>query len=165
MTPGVVCPHNKNMNSTQTLPIDAAKIQDSKLWLVFILAGNATFTVRSTKTGTRYTFKVVKADPQPGKPETWFVKFLSGSDNENDFTYLGMIRDGHYGVTKASMKYVESTVNKAFTWLFGRLVGNLDVSQVEIWHEGRCGRCGRKLTVPESIDTGFGPECATKLGV
>jgi len=30
-------------------------------------------------------------------------------------------------------------------------------------HEGKCGRCGRKLTVPLSIETGIGPECASKM--
>ena len=31
---------------------------------------------------------------------------------------------------------------------------------VQVWHEGRCGKCGRKLTVPESLTSGLGPECA-----
>jgi hypothetical protein len=31
---------------------------------------------------------------------------------------------------------------------------------VEVWHEGHCMRCGRALTVPESISTGLGPVCA-----
>jgi hypothetical protein len=35
---------------------------------------------------------------------------------------------------------------------------------VVIWHEGRCGRCGRRLTVPESIESGYGPECIGKIG-
>lgn len=35
---------------------------------------------------------------------------------------------------------------------------------VEIWHEGKCGRCGRQLTVPESIESGFGPECVKMIG-
>jgi hypothetical protein len=30
---------------------------------------------------------------------------------------------------------------------------------IEIWHEGRCGKCGRTLTVPDSIANGLGPEC------
>lgn len=29
-------------------------------------------------------------------------------------------------------------------------------------YEGRCSRCGRKLTVPASIHHGLGPECAGK---
>jgi len=27
----------------------------------------------------------------------------------------------------------------------------------------RCGRCGRVLTVPESVESGFGPECIGRL--
>jgi hypothetical protein len=47
----------------------------------------------------------------------------------------------------------------AFAWFWDRLRnGNLP-EQVEVHHEGRCGRCGRALTVPESIESGFGPEC------
>lgn len=30
--------------------------------------------------------------------------------------------------------------------------------------EGRCVRCNRALTVPESIEAGIGPECASKAG-
>jgi hypothetical protein len=30
----------------------------------------------------------------------------------------------------------------------------------EVWHEGKCGKCGRALTVPSSILTGIGPECS-----
>jgi hypothetical protein len=33
----------------------------------------------------------------------------------------------------------------------------------KVHHEGRCGRCGRTLTVPESIESGIGPECAKKM--
>jgi hypothetical protein len=34
----------------------------------------------------------------------------------------------------------------------------------KIHHEGRCGKCGRLLTVPESVETGIGPECAKRMG-
>lgn len=37
------------------------------------------------------------------------------------------------------------------------------LGKVEVWHEGKCCRCGRKLTVPESIESGIGPECAGKM--
>lgn len=30
--------------------------------------------------------------------------------------------------------------------------------------EGKCGRCARRLTTPESVQLGFGPECAKLLG-
>ena len=34
-----------------------------------------------------------------------------------------------------------------------------------IKHVGRCGKCGRPLTTPASLDTGLGEICATELGV
>jgi hypothetical protein len=34
---------------------------------------------------------------------------------------------------------------------------------VEVWHEGTCGKCGRALTVPSSIENGLGPECIKSL--
>jgi hypothetical protein len=35
-------------------------------------------------------------------------------------------------------------------------------TELVIRHNGSCGRCGRKLTVPTSIKAGIGPECAKK---
>ena len=44
-------------------------------------------------------------------------------------------------------------------WTFRAAEGG-DLRTVRALHSGCCGRCGRKLTVPESIDTGLGPVCA-----
>ena len=35
-------------------------------------------------------------------------------------------------------------------------------AELEVWHQGSCGKCGRPLTVPESIASGIGPVCASK---
>ena len=59
---------------------------ETKAALSFILAGNATFTLRSLRTGARYTYKVREAEDKPG---VFFVKYLIGQDNENDYRYLG----------------------------------------------------------------------------
>ena len=48
-------------------------------------------------------------------------------------------------------------LNKLFT---GQTVGNLIV-----YHVGKCGRCGKKLTDPESILTGLGPSCSKYMNV
>jgi hypothetical protein len=40
-----------------------------------------------------------------------------------------------------------------------KLAIKVRMNAVEFWHEGKCGRCNRKLTVPSSIESGFGPEC------
>lgn len=55
----------------------------------------------------------------------------------------------------------EDMRQKAFRWLWVQLTkGNELPDKVEVWHEGRCGACGRRLTVPESIAQGLGPVCA-----
>ena len=59
---------------------------------------------------------------------------------------------------------VSDPAPRAFQYLLDYMGGKTEAKSLEIWHEGRCGRCGRKLTVPSSIESGIGPECASKLG-
>ena len=50
---------------------------------------------------------------------------------------------------------------RAFEWLWRMLKSAKPLPPTfEFWHEGRCGKCGKKLTTPESIERGLGPECA-----
>lgn len=141
--------------------IQEARLQDSAA-LSFALAGNATLTLRSTKTGARYTYRVRQAEDKPG---LFFVSFLRGSDNEGDYSYMGLIRGGKFQLTAKSQLKTDSLPVLAFEWVFRRLSAGAATAGVEIWHAGKCGRCGRTLTVPESIQQGFGPECVTKMAV
>jgi hypothetical protein len=139
----------------------------------FIFAGNAYLTVRSTRTGTRFTFRVSAAKPKPGRERwtgnTFFVSVLNGPENTKDYLYVGMIRDLKFQLTKASRVREEAASFKAFRWVYQHISQNVMPKDTEIWHEGRCGRCGRKLTVPEyrvngvvvaGVAIGLGPECA-----
>lgn len=128
----------------------------------FALAGKAIFTLRSAATGARYTFKVRQAKDKA----IFFVSALYGSANESDYAYLGIIDgDGCFRVTAKSRFSKDSPQAKAFDWTWRRLVNLTELPDgLEFWHEGRCGRCGRLLTVPESIASGIGPECAKKRG-
>jgi hypothetical protein len=131
----------------------------------FAFAGNAILTLESLKTGSHFTFKVRQAkDQETGepKPGVYFVNLLSNgnADDEGNFTYLGMVRNGQFGLTKASKAGMESPSVKAWRF-FMALTENHPALVVH--HEGKCGRCGRTLTVPESIRAGIGPECITKM--
>ena len=127
----------------------------------FMLAGRAVFTVLNTATGNRFTFKITTATPSPRYPvPAWFVGVLTGPNNEGDYRYLGMIRGGQFQATARTAVATGAPSFMAFNWLW-RHVDALPAS-VEIYHEGRCGRCGRALTVPESVVTGLGPVCAGK---
>jgi hypothetical protein len=125
----------------------------------FILAGNATFTLTSARTGMRFTYKVRAKEVADGAPSVHFVSVLTGADNESDYTFLGTIFGG--ATFKHSTKSrigKDAPSAKAFAWSFPRIMGNALV-EASVHHEGKCGRCGRKLTVPRSIEVGLGPEC------
>jgi hypothetical protein len=141
--------------------MEAHRITNSADARTFITAGNAYLTLRSAKTGTRYTYRVSAHKHQAG---LFFVSTLYGSDNTGDYAYLGIIRDNQFSLTSKSKFTFESPQFKAFAWAWGQLWRSDNVPDtLEIWHEGRCGKCGRLLTVPESIANGIGPECAKKI--
>lgn len=134
----------------------------------YMKAGNATITIRSKKTGNRFTFKIKASDPAERYPnKVWFVSVLNGPDNWTNYMYMGKINSDFkmFEWTRASRVGTEALSWKAFDWLFKALddAPMFFNGQVEVWHEGKCGRCGRKLTVPESIERGIGPDCAEKM--
>jgi hypothetical protein len=119
----------------------------------FIFAGKAIFTITNTNTGNRFTYKVRKAKDS----DIYFVSVLTGSDNTNDYSFIGYIKKGLFYSSKKSRISSEATSFKVFSWFINNI--NKIPSIVQVLHEGKCGRCGRKLTTPESIERGIGPEC------
>ena len=129
--------------------------------LKFMLAGNSIFTLTNTQTNNRVTYKITEhyAEDKKGKP-IYFVYFLYGHDNRTDYQYLGTIFGKRvFRFTKASPSK-DSMVAKVFLWAFIRIVDKGFLPEpVKFYHAGRCGRCNRLLTVPESIKSGFGATC------
>lgn len=128
----------------------------------FLFAGNSTITLRSVQSLTRFTYRVRKPENQQGSVE-FFVSLLNGPDNESNYSYLGHIfKDSRaYCHGRKSKIGVDAPSARAFEWFYKVVIETKTLSpKVEVWHEGRCGRCNRKLTVPTSIASGIGPECA-----
>lgn len=120
----------------------------------FVTAGNSVFTLKSNKTGKHFTFKARR--PSPDKPV--FVSVLSGPDNTSDYSYLGFIgTDGRFRTSKGSKIGTEADSYKAFNWFWDR-ANNLP-KVLEFIPSGKCCRCGRELTTPDSVAKGIGPEC------
>lgn len=121
----------------------------------FILAGNATFTIESSKSGKRYTYKIRQC--QDNK-KLYFVSLLRGSDNTSDYNYLGIIINNTFKLTKKSRVTFNTPSVKVFNFFFQKR-NKLEKVGINIYHEGKCGKCGRKLTTPQSIKLGLGPVC------
>lgn len=125
----------------------------------FVMAGNARLTLVSQKTGTRYTYRVRK--PRGARPDCpHFVSVMYGSDNEADYSFLGSIfPDGNYRHSRKSVIAEGDVRERGFLFFLSHVQAGKMPPNMEIWHEGRCCRCGRALTVPESVRDGIGPEC------
>lgn len=145
----------------------------------FILGGNAVFTLASKITNKHYTFKVKSAPSDRSKDwstenqnrHVFFVSLLTGGDNTASYSFIGTLfrREGgtfNYKHSTKSTVPVSARSVQGFCWLWRYIEISKDFSeQMYFWHEGKCARCGRRLTVPESIASGFGPECRGKGGM
>jgi len=142
------------------------QVTDLEQVISFIYAGAARFTLVSTATGARFTYRVKRASGE-AEDRPYFVQVLTGADNESDYRYAGCIfpnepqaiRKGRKGMDKDAPSVA------ALRWYLAQLDNeNADnAAKVEFWHEGACAACGRALTVPESIASGFGPVCAGRV--
>jgi len=155
--------HEQEDSESTGEAIGSARFIDTADASRFIWAGAAIVTLVSSKTGTRYTFRISRAKEsrRQGEVPPYFIGLLTGPDNNDGYTYMGLVpgaRPERLILTRAS-KYNDDTAPvKAFRYLLGALKAGT-FGLVEVWHEGRCGRCGRRLTVPESLASGIGPVC------
>lgn len=129
--------------------------------VAFILGGNALFTFRNLETDTRFTFKVLQ-DYKNKKLYT--VSVLSGPDNTSNYRKFGTITVDPMPFFKPMGVHAsEKLYCRWFDRIFLDLSIGLTFPKLEIWHCGRCCKCGRLLTVPRSVDMGIGPECETRV--
>jgi len=143
----------------------------------YVLGGHGILTLVSRRTGQRFTFKLSEPRKNPGG--RLFVSVLTGPQNTADYEWLGTLwtqpsewrgrtYPPRFNRSNRSRIGENAPSARSAVWLFDRVVRGSDedlaalLTQADVWHEGACGRCGRKLTVPESVASGIGPTCAEK---
>jgi len=125
--------------------------------LEYIRAGHGKATLVGTE--TRYTYKFGKSEDN----ELIFVKVLTGSNNETDYTYIGFINMAWKMVAGRKGNAAHGAF-KALAWYVYKACNAPEVAaKAQFMHEGVCGKCGRTLTTPESITRGFGPICVENM--
>jgi len=139
----------------------------------FINGGNSVFTIKSLKTDKHFTYKVNK---NKNENSPYFVRVLAGPDNQNweASQYIGFLSsnwrsswaEGKLPLVAGKKGKSDAASFKALNWVLKTLQcpqhNDLSNAQFEIMHEGRCCRCNRALTHPDSIESGIGPECAKR---
>lgn len=135
------------------------EISDYEGMKKFIQAGNAIFTLRNEKTNNRFTYKFKQ---NQNNPDVFWVYVLCMSDNSDDKSYkfLGGFSEEKKFIhsPKAQIKYDNPSV-KTIDWWCKTLYDGKIPNYVKMYHLSHCGRCGKQLTSPDSIISGFGPEC------
>ena len=124
-----------------------------ELGLKFIFGGKSFVTFLNTKTLNRFTYNVFKHK----KDDIYFVNVLTSPDI---YTFIGTYKNGNSPKSKISS---ESQSVKVFNFVVDKLSTNTLSDLIEIYHDGRCGKCGKQLTTPKSVSSGFGPECSKKI--
>lgn len=124
----------------------------------YLLAGKAVITLVSEKTQQRYTYKIITKKDLQNAFSGPYVSFIYVKTGPDEFVYMGMMKNCWITPTHASVLREDSECFKAFKWFYQRLLNN-NLDGLQVWHEGRCGKCGKSLTVPESIARGLGPHC------
>lgn len=143
-------------SSFVTEPVDTS-VRDVR----FFEGGRAIFTV-ANPVGEHYTYKI----DHPSKDKPYFVSLLTGPDNVEGYTYLGLYNpDRRQIVLTAKSRHGEdSKPVRVLRWAIRKVASGERLPEgYAICHEGRCCVCGRMLTTPTSIDRGIGPECERRM--
>ena len=129
----------------------------------YVLAGNATFTLQSGETNEHFTYKMVR---DKNNADLYRVRLLSGDDNTSDYNYVGCYyrSTSHLhllSIWRTKPSWANPPAIRAITYFLQHL-DNLP-RNLYVYHTGRCARCGRLLTTPDSLISGYGPQCREAL--
>ena len=148
----------------------------------FILAGKSLLTIENSIRGTHKTLSFMR---DKHREDLWYVYIrgdkdkavrLPGFETKKNWLYCGIVvwespiknqpKELAFKLTKGSKILRGSEGWKAIDWFIRNINVMPDYCRnkgVKIYHEGVCGRCGRTLTDPVSIQAGFGPECIKRV--
>ena len=149
--------------------MNTAQLNDVQDIRDYMFGGKAEFTLHSLKTDNHFTYKIIYHSPDPERlPKKPWLFYLSGNDNVSDWEYGFKFEYSKItGVIGISMtrKSPDITSNSmiAIRWFVWMLNKGVVSDDLEFMHSGKCSACGRKLTTPESIRTGMGPVCRSRL--
>ena len=134
-----------------------------------LLSGDIYVTLRSKASGVRYTYRIYWGKKKRAEGiEVYYVEVMCGRDNRSGYRYFGWIKDNifHFDTRNARVtKEANSVIAFEWFWRYVVLAESEKARKImELWISGKCENCGKKLTVPESIRKGVGPECESYIG-
>ena len=126
-------------------------------------AGRAVLTFENLEAGTHMTIKVSQArDKQDRKKllPLFHVNVSLLGDRIASYRYAGTVNteEGNWYLSRKVSPTEQ--IAQVFRWLKSVTADPETLrGKVNLYHEGRCCKCGLPLTHPESISTAIGPHC------
>ncbi len=122
---------------------------------------NGYYTIKSNATGEHRTFSIrTQASDAEFAPGMRVLALLTGPNNEEDYKAFAFVEDDGFHVWNSMRgeglweKYAEMLWSLTLDAGFSPWAKNYTLMM-----EGRCVRCNRLLTMPESVSSGIGPVC------
>lgn len=127
----------------------------------FVYGGNSIITIQSNKTNRHYTYRITRSKKQD---DIFYVSVLSRFDNESNDSYkfLGcwVLNQGFFWSNRSKISKTAASYIAA-EWFFGSVSNTEHYSKLgaKVFRESYCSHCGKKITHPESLKTGYGRSC------
>lgn len=120
---------------------------------------NGTFTLIGPKSHRTVSVKTAKKGSLKGSR---IISLFVGTDNTRDYEGYGFVTAAHEG--SDTVKIWNSKRNSArqfeiISAVFAKLAQGGEIAGYTIEESRSCVACNRKLTSPESVLSGIGPEC------
>ena len=151
----IFVPHQTNLPTMPTHTFPAANFAQTFSNPEGKKLNGAPFTIRSKKTGKDMTFVVAQ---KPFRGHNYL--HVSVETQYLEFNYVGYFRDGK--ILRKGGVEVDTPSAKVMAWVFRQIfAGGIAALEenVEIFHMGKCAKCGKALTDATSIEIGLGPIC------
>lgn len=141
------------------MSVVANGIVENKYIKDFLLAGKCTCSIRNNKTGNEYLFEINENNKND---KMYFIQSITGM-GKIYAGYLFLQEDGSIIYNKGPKGQIPEEDKRIQAILY--VLKNYEIlpPYVIVQHLGKCARCRRPLSDPESIRRGLGPECAKKV--
>jgi hypothetical protein len=121
----------------------------------------AIYTVTGDSFKNQYRTIRIRSANFNGSPKT-VVYYLSGSDNEENYTGCAFIENGQVRVWN---RYKGTIIGEEIKMAVSAVAKDPKAAGIAYARvSGKCCVCNRTLTTPESIEAGIGPICKEKSG-
>ena len=148
-----------NWSEVQKYPESAHRLVGAKNIKNYCMSGNAIVTLTSP-TGVHYSY-YIRAPWMKDKDEfDSDIRFVYVFGSEAKWNYLGELSHNglKFRVTRNSYHADCSPEFKGMLYIVRMMHRDFETPMI-LQHEGCCGRCGRRLIDPVSIERGIGPKC------